>query len=467
MEIMVVRGQRSDRPRRAPAAEGVAPYTNRPVVRISNLYATSWRGDPRHADPSALPEQLKFSRLEQFYRSSADQLPVVLHSDQFDCATVHCHRWHAGALTAGRLWLFLMPSGQVVVGLSLDVDCPLVDAIDLLEDCYYDDITIGGARVPTVAAEHARGCGVTVDSAAFTHEKHQMVFSRKLDVKNQADLIQRLVYRANLPFQPEFSAISYPGELNRRPNTVTAVGPYVSVFCGHQDYVENAAFVSAAQAVASAARLREIRNALYLELRRFSTAERAEDTRVRRRTLEQITDDLTRLELDLSVSVEAPADLRVLVPSLRVAEYHQAVYAALGMKDLAATASRMLRRLEATARSELTSIESIERRADEDRRLRWTVAIGFVSAVAIPIGLILAFFGINATQVESDRSMFDPAYTWLYLGVALLAATAVALALTLYVHQLRQQRKLRERPGRFPALALPPEIPVQRHPEQP
>jgi hypothetical protein len=437
-------------------------------VRISNLHATSWLGDQQQAGPSALPDQLRFSRLEQFYRSSADQLPVVLHSEQLECATVGCPRWRAGAVTAGRLWLFLMPSGQVVVGLSLDVDCPLVDTIDLLEDCYYDDVTINGAGVPTVAAELARGCGVTADSAAFAHEKHQLVFSRKLDVKNQADLIQRLVYRANLPFRPEFSAISYPGELNRRPNTVTAVGPYVSVFCGHQDYVENAAFVSAAQALASAARLREIRNSLYLELRRFSTAERAdEDTRVRRRTLEQITDDLTRLELDLSVSVEAPADLRVLVPSLRVAEYHQAVYTALGMKDLAATASRMLRRLEATARSELTSIESIERRADEDRRLRWTVAIGFVSAVAIPIGLVLAFLGINASQVEPDRSMFDPAYAWVYTGVALLAVTAVALALTLYVHQVRQHRKLLEGPGRLPALAQPPEIPAQRQHEQP
>ena len=460
---MVVRGQRSDRLR-----AGIAPYSNRPVVRISNLYATSWRGDHQHEGPSVLPDQLKFSRLEQFYRSSADQLPVVLHSEQVDCATVHCHRWRAGTATAGRLWLFLMPSGQVVVGLSLDVACPLVDTIDLLEDCYYDDVTIDGADVPTVAAERARGCGVTVDAAAFAHEKHQMVFSRKLAGKNQADLIQRLVYRANLPFRPEFSAISYPGELNRRPNTVTAVGPYVSVFCGHQDYVENAAFVSAAQAVASAARLREIRNALYLELRRFSTAERAEeDTRVRRRTLEQITDDLTRLELDLSVSVEAPADLRVLVPSLRVAEYHEAVYTALGMKDLAATASRMLRRLEATARSELTSIESIERRADEDRRLRWTVAIGFVSAVAIPVGLVLAFFGVNASQVEDDRSMFDPTYAWVYAGVALLAVVAVALALTLYVHQVRQHRKLLEGPGRLPALAQPPEIPAQRQPQQP
>jgi len=52
----------------------------------------------------------------------------------------------------------------------------------------------------------------------------------------------------------------------------------------------------------------------------------------------------------------------------------------------------------------------IERCADEDGCLRWTVAIGFVSAVAIPLGLVLAFFGINASQVESDRSMFDPTY---------------------------------------------------------
>jgi hypothetical protein len=80
----------------------------------------------------------------------------------------------------------------------------------------------------------------------------------------------------------------------------------VSVLCGQQDYVENAAFVSAAQAVASSVRLREIRNALYHDLREFRAVERvAGDTRTRRRTLEQITDDLTRLELDLSVSVEA------------------------------------------------------------------------------------------------------------------------------------------------------------------
>lgn len=60
--------------------------------------------------------------------------------------------------------------------------------------------------------------------------------------------------------------------------------------------------------------------------------------------------------------------------------------------------------------------------------------------MAIPISLILAFFGINASQVDADRSMFDPAYTGVYAGVGLLTVIAVGLALTLYLHQVRQHR---------------------------
>jgi hypothetical protein len=449
--------------------EGIAPYADRRVIRVSNLYATSWRAQPGQAGHTALPECLSFGRLEQFYQASADQLPVVIGTRQLDPAAISCQRWRGGVVVAARLWLFGLPSGQVVVALSLDVDCPLIAAVDLLEDCYYLDLACDQTGIAETAAVFAADRGVTVEPGGFAPERHQIVYSRQLDVRDPADLIQRLVYRVDLPYRSEFSVISYPGELNRRPNTLAAVGPYVSVFCGQQDYVENAAFVSAAQAVASSVRLREIRNALYHELRRFGAADRAEeDTRTRRRTLEQITDDLTRLELDLSVSVEAPADLRVLIPSLRAVEYHREVYTALGMKDLAETVSRMLRRLEATARAELTSIESIERRADEDRRLRWAVAIGFVSAVAIPISLILAFFGINADEVNSQRSMLDPSYAWVYAAVVALAALATMLALTLYVVQARQHRKLLDARPRPPTtLTHLPELPTQHQPGQP
>lgn len=424
----------------------VAPFTSRATIRITSVYGTSWRADHKGAEDTSLVDSLSFGRLARFYRAAADQLPAVLLSHPIDAATVRCQRWREGTLMSGRLWLFVMPSGQVVTALTLDVDCTHVQAVNLLEDCYYLDLTVGNSTVEALAAAEARARGVEVDAEELAPERHQIVYSAALRVRGPADVIQRLIYRANLPYRPEYSNISYPGELNRRPNTTAAVGPYVSVLCGQQDYVENAAFVSAAQAVASSVRLREIRNALYHDLREFRAIERAAgDTRTRRRTLERITDDLTRLELDLSVSVEAPADLGVLVPSLRVVEYHTQVYASIGIRKLAKTVSRMLRRLEATSQAELTSIESIERRADEDRRLRWTVAVGFVSVVAIPISLILAFFGINATQVDENRSMFDPAYVWVYASVGLMIVIAISLAIALYIVQTREHRRKSEK----------------------
>jgi hypothetical protein len=62
--------------------------------------------------------------------------------------------------------------------------------------------------------------------------------------------------------------------------------------------------------------------------------------------------------------------------------------------------------------------------------------------------------------------MFDPAYTWVYASVALLAATATLLALTLYVHQVRQHRKLLDHRTLPPTFTHLPDIPTQRSPDQ-
>ena len=152
--------------------------------------------------------------------------------------------------------------------------------------------------------------------------------------------------------------------------------------------------------VGAAAQLRAIRQAAYADVRLFRNLEAAGGhTRDRRRMLERIADQLGDLELELSYSVEASADLGLLVPSLRAESFHNALYESMGLAGKAATAGRMLERLGAAISAELTAIESIERRADENRRIRYAVAVGFVSAVAIPASLILAFLGINASQV--------------------------------------------------------------------
>jgi hypothetical protein len=99
--------------------------------------------------------------------------------------------------------------------------------------------------------------------------------------------------------------------------------------------------------------------AAYADVRRFRTVEAAGGTtRDRRRMLERIADQLGDLELELSHSVEASAHLGLLVPSLRVESFHNALYASMSLASKAVTAGRMLERLASAIDAELTAIES-------------------------------------------------------------------------------------------------------------
>jgi hypothetical protein len=409
------------------------------------MYATPWHL-PGGTASGDLPGHLPLWRFERYYRLSADQLPAVLHQEALDASTLRFGRWqHAGTLTAARIWLFALPSGQVVAALSLDMNSALIEVIDLLEDCYFANIHVGDATIEGHTRVMAGQLGaVTAAGPEFLPERHEIVLTESpaADVADGEDLIQRLIYRADLPYRQEYSAIRYPAELNRRPGWLAAVGPYVSVICGHPDFIENSIFVSAVQAVAAAAQLREIRQAAYADVRLFRNFEAAGgSTQARRRTLETIADRLGDLELELSYSVEATADLGLLVPSLRAESFHNALYESMSLASKAVTAGRMLQRLSAAIRAELTAIESIERRTDDDRRVRYAVAVGFVSAAAIPAGLILAFLSISASQVNRAWSMFSHHYLGAYLFVAAIVVVGALLWLGLYVQQRRAARE--------------------------
>ena len=130
----------------------------------------------------------------------------------------------------------------------------------------------------------------------------------------------------------------------------------------------------------------------------------------------------------------------------------------MGLAAKAATAGRMLQRLSAAIRAELTAIESIERRSDDNRRVRYAVAVGFVSAVAIPASLILAYLGINASQVNPNLSMFNHRYLGMYLTIAAVIVLGVLLSLGLYLQHRRDARK-QHSPGQRPRWNLAPDEP--------
>jgi len=451
-----VPGNPSSRPGREPVQLTRSPAGSsvRRRIRVTNLYATPWHAPDGTANGD-LPSYLGLGRLERYYRLSADQLPRVLQRADLETNGLKFRRWeHADRVTGARIWLFRLPSGQIVAALSLDTCGELIDTIDLLEDCYYGDVLIGDRSVEEHT--HAMAAQLGADGSSdhgFLPERHQIVFDHDPAPDDCEDLVQRLIYRADLPYRKKYSAIRYPAELNRRPGWLTAVGPYVSVVCGHQDYVENAVFASAVHGVAAAAQLRAIRHAAYADVRLFRNLEGEAGTQARRRTLERISDQLGDLELELSYSVEACADLGLLIPSLRVESFHDALYESMGLAGKAVTAGRMLARLGSAIGAELTAIESIERRADDNRRVRYAVAVGFVSAVAIPASLILAFLSIQAPQVNRNWSMFSHHYLGVYLTIAVVIILSAAVSLALYVQQRREaqhHRTLAERPRWIP-----------------
>ena len=273
---------------------------------------------------------------------------------------------------------------------------------------------------------------VTVASRMFTSQEviAWLIFASIPDetAAPSRDMLQRLIYRADIPSQPGSDAIRIPAELNRRPTSIAAVGSYVSVVAGHQEYVENTTFLSAAQVVGSAAQLREIRERAYECVRDFrQNRDEAFPVRQRRLTFERIADLLGELELDLSFAVEATADLGMLIPSLRVENYHRDLFESMNLAHRVETTSHMLARLRNAIAAELASVSSIEDRADDARRTRTVGAVTFIATIAGTLALLFGFFGINAAQVNDRVSMFDHRYLPIYLIIVLIIVLAVGI----------------------------------------
>lgn len=77
-------------------------------------------------------------------------------------------------MTGARVWLFRLPSGQVVAAFTLDADCQLGQIIDLLDDCYFADVQVGDDRAEAYLSALAARLGMADDQSEqlFFPERH-------------------------------------------------------------------------------------------------------------------------------------------------------------------------------------------------------------------------------------------------------------------------------------------------------
>jgi hypothetical protein len=442
-----------------------------PDVRVISVYATRWRWQSEVDDVGF--EHLVLGRLEEFYNLFREQLPKVLAHVKHDPNSVTfpplegepvASTKMAGLpVTKAELWLFALPSDQLVAALDLEFQSPPLDVdtsrtINVLEHGAYGQISIDGKLIEGHISDLARKAKAMVpkeevDTSILPPERHQIVFAagigeladgektREEKEKRIEATIGLILYRSDPPYRPQFMPLYRPTGLNTE-NAIGAVTPYVSLLSGHPDYVENSVFLTVVQAVGTSARFRQIWHRAHRRVREFRRNQAEDVGKQTKKAMEILADELGNLELDLSFSVEASADLGLLIPLLRIESFHKDLYAAMELRERAETVSRMFTRLDATIRSELTAIEIRDQRAEEQRRFRRNAAVSVLSFIAVPLGFLLAFFGINAQQVDQHLSIFDWGhYLTVYIAAAALALTPLIAFLVIVGRAWMKGRK--------------------------
>jgi hypothetical protein len=415
------------------------------AVRVIGIYATKWRFTG--PDSAVLQhETLDLGPLTDAYELFQEHLPKPLAREVVEAATVRFDRAMPAGAALERVasWLFALPSDQMVAAITFDVEIRpdartdpgrrLAEVVDgVLDSCLRDGIRIGGHGLEEYVSALAAGSSKKAspgEKAVLLQERHQVVFMDDGAPLSPAD-IDRMLYRDDPPYRKEFvRGVEAEGLHEQDRSQIGIITPYVSLICGHADFVQQSVFFSTVQTLGTAARFRQIWHEAYHRVREFRKNNQHQETGTQqRRELEELVDALGNLEFDLTFSVE--------FPQIRIASFHTALTEALDLEKQATTLSQMFRQLGGSVRSELTAIdirdrakEEAKERLEEATQRQYELAATVLTVLVIPVGLVIGFLGINAVEVSDKASMFDlhvywPAYL-AALGVGLVPVGLVA-----------------------------------------
>ncbi|OEU96770.1 hypothetical protein AN216_19040 [Streptomyces oceani] len=356
----------------------------------------------------------------------------------------------------------------------LFVDVEIPDGSDAIADTLYatwqdrSAMRVGGAPLTEWLDERLHAYRVTAGPAdqpplEFGRNVHQSVFpgaahaQRLLAEHTSGDAVSQevvaIVLRGTLNDGTGATlGIRRPETLNNPGQTMVAHGRGVSLIVGYAPPVENAFALAAAGIVNAVAAVHRIRRQAFeaLELDRTAVVETTEGARA---LVTQLSRRLSDLQLDLSFSVEAYADT-ILIPELLIESFHSSLRDVSALADAVTNTSRIVDRVNAVLATRCVDLETASQEYAEgrDRVLATVIAAG--SVIALPPALLLAFFGVNSSDVDPRRSILDVqhygvayAIAWLpfvlLIAVGLVARRRVSLSLSASEAVIPDQRRTR------------------------
>jgi hypothetical protein len=249
------------------------------------------------------------------------------------------------------------------------------------------------------------------------------------------DALLRLIYREDRRFRESAALVRFPSELNRPPESIAAHGRGVSVIGGAAEHVEHGVVLTAIELVACASRLRSLRREASEELATVEGfrdgAPKGKELAPARQELADVTKKIQDLELSISFGIEQYLD-SLRVPEIVLTAYRQSLAASLELREGTTATALMIERLRRVVEARALELQTHQATLDERRGFAAALAVGYVTLIAVPIGMIFAFLGASISQVKPSRSLWDVADYWKYysgvLAIVLVGVIIYAVA---------------------------------------
>jgi hypothetical protein len=256
----------------------------------------------------------------------------------------------------------------------------------------------------------------TGEPLAFGQNVHQCVFAggrlaRRLLRQNRSLTraspgVITIVFRGTMPASRRSTLdIRRPPTLNNPGQAMVAHGRGVSLIAGWTPPVENAFGVAAAGLVNAAGVVSRVRRQSLetLELNEAAAPRSSSDVST---LIAQLSDRLNELQLDLSFGIEVYADSS-LIPEILIESYHSSLRSVAALPEALTNTSRIVGRVAAVVESRHAQLTASAHQYAEQRDKIFTGAVAIGSLLALPPALLLAYFGINSTQVNNRISIFN------------------------------------------------------------
>ncbi|MEU1574785.1 hypothetical protein ABZ519_27215 [Streptomyces collinus] len=392
----------------------VLDSASRDRTRVLLLFSLSGRLRPRNTALGALVDRYDYGRFASHLMTSQDVLPVPVLDEQVAPRRLRLpHGDHGLGLGSLRILVVTSPRGDA----TLVVDCAFAGettagdlAVWLATTCF-DRERIELDDRPLLQTLAARLGGRPL---AHGQNVHQLVFpggrlQRELlsaDEARKAILLNEIVYRGRMPWNP---ATPYDASLaphvRNHGLTLSALGRGVSVQTGWAPHVENGLVLVAVGMISALSVLQRARLAAFAMMKANEQALTDSPTEIRS-LISRLSAGVNELQLDLAFGVEAYVD-SLLIPEMVMEAFQSSLRDALGIRDSLENSARMVERLTSviSARSAALDAELAERDDRRDRTVSGLVAAA--TLIALPPTLLLAFFGVNGTNVDEHRSILD------------------------------------------------------------